>query len=101
MAKQVLGPGGEVWATAPDESWNLRSEPWPEIALLVEVCWSSRRKTPPSYAYSRGRLIRYEYEGVIERTSTWANERGETLAFNPDFWRPIDYASDAAAEQSP
>ena len=97
MAKQILGPDGEVWAIAPDESWNIRSEPWPDYGVLVEACWSSRQKTPPNYVYGRVRLIGYEREGVKAGMSTWVDEKGDVLAFNPDFWRSIDASQSEAA----
>jgi hypothetical protein len=82
---QVLGPNGEVWATAPDATWNLYGESWPEPNVQVEACWCSRFKEPAEYEYAPVTLVRREADNM----SVWANERGEELLFNPDFWRPL------------
>lgn len=84
MSATVYGPRGEVWATAPDETWNLRNRPWPEPGVMVDGCWSSRQTTTPKYEVAKVRLVRHD--GCM---SVWANERGEVLCFNPDFWRPV------------
>ncbi|MFZ6655928.1 hypothetical protein [Undibacterium sp. TJN19] len=83
--KQVLSPTGEVWATAPDETWNLRGECWPEPGILVEACWSKRFQDPPKYQFAAVSLKKVDARGMSE----WANEWGQTLCFNPDFWRPL------------
>ena len=83
---KVLGPNNEVWAEAPTNAWLLRDKPWPAVGELVEVCWSSRKKVPPVYVYGKAKLITLPRE---DGGSAWANEAGQDLVFNPDFWRPL------------
>ena len=85
---KVLGPNGELWATAPDDTWIRRGESWPVPGTLVEACWSSRQKTPPTYNYERLVLEREYWEGE-HNMSEWRNEEGSRMVFNPDFWRPV------------
>lgn len=85
---QVLSPNGELWATAPDETWILRGDSWPELKTLVEVCWASR-KTPGDYEYGKLYLVEHHLDGV-HKMSTWKNEDHLTMVFNPDFWRPFN-----------
>lgn len=87
--KQVFSPDGvTLWASAPDASWYLRSEPFPEIGVLVEVCWSKRFSCPETYEFAFCTLKEHHINGKW-KMSTWKNEFGQDLCFNPDFWRPI------------
>lgn len=88
---KVFGPKGELWATAPDESWSLRGQPWPAVGELVEACWASRFEDPPTYGFAQIRL-----KWTDGKMSKWENDRGEDLVFNPDFWKPR--APDSANE---
>lgn len=84
--KKVLAPlTGEVWAVAPDETWRLRGEEWPEPKVMVEGCWASRFIDPPKYEIAPVSLVRHDDKGM----SVWANDSGQDLCFNPDFWRPL------------
>lgn len=93
--KQILGPKGDIWATAPNESWNLRDDPWPDVNVRVEACWSSRFETPARYDYGILRLKRHWSDGMSE----WINEDGYEVAFNPDFWRPIAGSAERRGEK--
>lgn len=84
---QVVGPNGEVWKVAPDETWFLRGEPWPDVGVLVEVCWAYY-KGEGTYEYGRLRLVKEFWDGSYNM-SEWNNEDGLSMAFNPDFWRHI------------
>lgn len=80
---KVLGPNGELWASAPDETWRLRDD-WPAPNVLVDACWASRHPEPTEYGYGVVYLIFKTPDGM----SRWANESGHELVFNPDFWKP-------------
>ena len=69
----VLGPDGEPWATAPDNTWLLRDSQLPEIGVLVEACWSTRFKNPPRYAFER---VRLKYCRMPGRSHAQAGTRG-------------------------
>lgn len=85
---KVLGPDGEVWATAPDETWLLRGgDSWPDPYVMVEMCFAGRKQwgTDGQYEYARGRLKHRGPDGM----SSWQNEAGHDIVFNPDFWRAV------------
>jgi hypothetical protein len=86
LTKQVFWPDGDVWATAPDESWNLRGEHWPAVGEWVEACWCSRRKDPAVYQFARIRFVSERIDGPYHY-SVWVNEYDCELMFAPDFWR--------------
>lgn len=85
----IFSPTGEVWAVAPDDTWFCRDKPWPALNTIVEVCWSSRKEVPSRYDFDRLSLIKVYSDRGYHGMSEWHNKRGEVVAFNPDFWRPI------------
>lgn len=92
---KILGPNGEVWATAPDDSWFHRDEPWPAVGDLVEACWAGRAQqgTAGQFGYGRVRL-----KWTDGHMSEWVNERGDDLLFSPDFWRTAPQESEKLPE---
>lgn len=72
---------------APDASWFLRDRPWPKVGEMVEVCFARRVRpgeVEPPLVFGLAALSEHDAEG----SSEWKLPDGQTLLFNPDFWRP-------------
>jgi hypothetical protein len=85
----VCGPSGEEWATAPDETWFLRNDPWPPLGQEVEACFAGRRPQGSYGKFGYFKMTCVWHGDGDDGSSRWLTSTGEQAAFNPDFWRPL------------
>lgn len=69
--------------TPPSTAWTPRSEPFPPIGELVDVCWETK---PGVYEYGELRLKRHFLKDG-HKMSEWLNKDNLLMIFNPDFWK--------------
>lgn len=75
--------------TPPDDSWTAYGEAWPAPGEPVEGCYVGTGREAGQFAVVLVSLVRRTPHEHYDNLSTWANHRGEELAFNPQFWRSL------------